>query len=391
MFIIILLLQCLNLHTRSFEVSKDTNKLYTDTSWTIIGAGPAGIITIDVLLSLGVKADEICWIDPEFNVGRLGKYYNNVPGNSSIQEVINFLKESYCISRCKEFSQEYFENLEKHEYCNLSFLIEPLKIMTQYLMKKVSCIKSNLKSLDFTGNFWYIETNGITIRSGKVVLATGSKPKKLNYNCNNEIPLDLALDFNNLKKFVNKDDTITVVGSSHSAMLILKYLSELNVKKVINLYNKELKESLLLLKGPVAKWVNEVLKVNLPINFTRLYNNEENREKALKNTTKIIYAIGYERNELPYLKENPNYTYNEKLGYISPGLFGIGIAFPEKDILPETGKIGDKIGITSFLNYAKKVIPVWLKNNDNKCQEDYKIERNRCLYKLSKILNISLL
>ena len=46
----------------------------------IIGAGPAGIIVAGLLLDLGVEKDDIIWIDPLFNVGRIGEFYSNVPG-----------------------------------------------------------------------------------------------------------------------------------------------------------------------------------------------------------------------------------------------------------------------------------------------------------------------
>ena len=50
-------------------------------SWAVIGAGPAGIISVGQLLEHGVSDYEILWIDPEFSPGRMGKYYGKVPSN----------------------------------------------------------------------------------------------------------------------------------------------------------------------------------------------------------------------------------------------------------------------------------------------------------------------
>src|SRR5436190_17949103 len=59
--------------------------------WAIVGAGFAGITALAVLLDSGVKASTIVWIDPEFNVGRVGKYYGNVPGNIQVQSVLYYV------------------------------------------------------------------------------------------------------------------------------------------------------------------------------------------------------------------------------------------------------------------------------------------------------------
>jgi malic enzyme len=59
------------------------------TEWVVVGAGPAGIATVGVLLDLGIDPQGIVWLDPEFNVGRMGAYYQNVPGNSRVAEFVS--------------------------------------------------------------------------------------------------------------------------------------------------------------------------------------------------------------------------------------------------------------------------------------------------------------
>ena len=63
-----------------------------DAEWAIIGAGPAGIIVVGLLLDLGTDPKSIIWVDPEFNVGRMGKYYSTVPGNAKTKIYIEFLQ-----------------------------------------------------------------------------------------------------------------------------------------------------------------------------------------------------------------------------------------------------------------------------------------------------------
>src|SRR5438128_748131 len=59
--------------------------------WAIVGAGLAGITALAVLIDSGVDPATIAWIDPEFNVGRVGKYYRNVPGNIAASRMILYV------------------------------------------------------------------------------------------------------------------------------------------------------------------------------------------------------------------------------------------------------------------------------------------------------------
>ena len=84
-----------------FTIKGDTQELplQADVQWAVIGAGGAGIIVVGLLLDLGISPQQIAWIDPEFNVGRLGKYYTNVPANVKAKTFVNFL------SSCKTFRE----------------------------------------------------------------------------------------------------------------------------------------------------------------------------------------------------------------------------------------------------------------------------------------------
>ena len=73
-----------------------------------------------------------------------------------------------------------------------------------------------------------------------VVLATGSHPRTLDYQCSHEIPLDCALDKQVLSQMIESTDSIAVIGSLHSAVLVLKSLSELPVKRILNFYKHQL-------------------------------------------------------------------------------------------------------------------------------------------------------
>lgn len=348
-----------------------------NTDWLIVGAGPAGIITVGILIDQGIDPSDITWIDPEFHVGRMGKYYSSVHGNTKTKDFVEFIKSCKVFKQCESFTSirvlcSYDPELEYQ----LDFIIKPLHDITKYLCDKVHNFNCNLTSLDYIDNKWLVNTDSnIQINAKSVVLATGCHPKKLDYPGLVEVPLDEALDQAKLVKLVNPEDKILVVGSSHSAILILKYLIELPlnfnvepVKKVINLYNKPLlfpidmgtwiKNQSTGLSGAAADWAHNFIEKNMPNNLERLYNSPENIDRAIQECNKVIYACGYVKNSLPGIKGNPNLEYDSN-GILGTRLFGIGIAFPAHYTDPLNNK-EKPIGLSRFLEYAKRVVPIWI-------------------------------
>jgi len=348
-----------------------------DVQWTIVGAGPAGIITIGLLLDLGIPPQRIAWIDPEFNVGRLGKYYTTVPGNSQTDVFIELINSCKVFQCCNPSSLCIINSVGPEEDYPLNIIVEPLQTITDYLRTRVKAYKTELKSLEFVDDSWHIGTKQESFSSHIVVLATGCHPKTLSNITTPEIPLDLALDKNTLATLINEQDSIAVVGGSHSAVLILKYLTELKVKRIINFYKKPLCYAYEAdgiyyhatdgLKGTAARWAQHVLEKNCPAHLIRIKNSPEAFDAWLPVCNKIIYAIGYDRNELPTIPTLPNTiydSYNATTGVIGPRLFGIGIAFPEQ-FIDQTGEQQVGIGLIDFMQYAQSVLPIWLQTKQN--------------------------
>lgn len=335
----------------------------SDVQWAVVGAGGAGIIVVGLLLDLGVKPEQIAWIDPEFNAGRLGKYYTNVPANVKAQTFVHFINSCKTFRECQSPSiialHEYDQELEYP----LQTIVDPLLDITKMLCARVICIQSTLTSLDFENDIWHVGHLQGTFTAAHVVLATGSHPRSLDYECNHEIPLDYALDKQALSKLVEPNDSIAVIGSSHSAVLVLKFLSELPVKRILNFYKHPLvynKPEVGLL-GIAATWAKETLENHPPIpNVLRIYNVPESRKAWLSICNKIIYAVGFDRNQVPPINGESEMTYDDKTGIIGSRLFGIGIAFPETFIDAETGNTVSKIGLLGFMNYAQRIMPEWL-------------------------------
>lgn len=344
---------------------------YESTEWAVVGAGPAGITTVGLLLDAGIEPNQITWIDPEFNVGWLGNYCDNVPANVKTRLFVEF------ILACNEFCSLSTESIKKlftyepeKEY-ELFIILDPLRDITHHLLKKINSIQAKVTSLAYHDLTWHVGTAKKQIFSKKVILATGSHPRTLDYDCDCQIPLHDALDKERLKHYLEPDDTIGVIGGSHSAILILKHLHELATKRIINFYKNPIVYPVDMgdwelhasagLRGETAYWAKNVLEKEKPANILRLKNSKKTRTTWLPICDKIIYACGFERNDLP---QNDNTTpyecYDCTNGSIAPGLFGIGIAFPEKWEDPH-GNIEYGIGIPDFMEYVQDSLPSWMR------------------------------
>ena len=340
------------------------------TDWLIIGAGVGGIAGIGVLHDLGIPYDDIIWVDSEFNVGRIGEFYTTVPANNTTQKFIDFINACATFRECEADSLKELQAQDPNVFPELGIIVPALKDITAHIRAHARSYKGWLKDLHFENDFWCAQVGDIAIKARHVILATGSHPRELNYENLNVIPLDYALDKATLATYVNQDSTIGIIGGSHSGILIIKYLHELAIKKIINLYRSPIvytydaggwnANAFNGLKGSTADFAREVLEgPNPPANIIRAYNNEENRKKYLPECDKVIYSVGYEPNPTPLTPEHQHLTYNDKTGVIAPRLFGIGLAFPEYYCDPQ-GNVDHRVGLTSFMDYAQRIIPQWM-------------------------------
>lgn len=326
--------------------------------WTVVGAGPAGIVCIASLLDGGVVPSQIVWVDPEFKVGRMIRY-TTVPGNNKARQVLEFLEAFRTFRECRHeaskanmWSKSYevsnllvaetqLKHFEKEKEYNLGFTRSALQGLTECLCKKVSCKKDTVIGLFQVG----VPARGWTVQLGnhyehffskRVVLATGSRPivldevlgsnwqqniPSINDNNNNknkivEIPYDVALDRLRLESLLSSEDTVLILGSAQSALLALKYVfeSKKGVKKIINLWKHPIvfaedkggwiQNDAKGLKGDTARWFKAVSETSADYaqRVVRLENTTDNLLQALQTATKVICAVGFRHNKLPTIK-----------------------------------------------------------------------------------------
>jgi len=338
--------------------------------WAIIGAGPAGIAAVGKLLDHGVPEKEIVWIDPHFQVGDFGTHWRNIPSNTKVKLFSKFLQTSTAFDFQHSQTDFALHHLDPEATCQLEVMAEPLQWVSDHLKKKVHTINDTAQHLALAQRAWTIIFTHSKLRAKNVILAIGAEAKNLSYSALPIIPLQDAMDSKRISQHLTGDDTIAVFGSSHSAMLALRNLVESKVKQIINFYRSPLRYAVYLqdyilfddtgLKETTADWARNNIDGELPKNLQRIYSNQANIEHYLPQCNKAVYAIGFERRKLPIVDSVSHMNYIEQCGIIAPGLFGLGIAFPEVRYNP-FGLLEYRVGLWKFMEYLQRMLPIWLR------------------------------
>ena len=341
----------------------------------VVGAGPAGLAILSSLLDCGQTS--ILWMDPHFNAGRLSTYIE-VPSNTKVKLFQQYVTTSPSLNRFAEKALAQFEGQDPDRGCSLALAVRMVQNLTDSIKKedtgRVQCVKNILKELRYSDGTWHLDT-GET--ADQVYLATGSRPRKIPKSGVSEIDLDIALKPSELCSLVSHDDTIGVVGSSHSAMLALKNLVDCKIrpKQIINFYRSPLLYAQYMdtwilydntgLKGEVAEWSKQEIDTGRLEDMgliTRVCVQDCSQEEQLRmwgRCTKLVQAVGYDRNELPRIvingEEVVDVAYDPLTGRIADGLFGYGIAFPEQTTDPY-GNRELAVGLWKFMRYIRATV-----------------------------------
>lgn len=340
----------------------------THYTWSVIGAGPAGILAVGKLIENGVNPQSILWIDPEFKAGDLGSKWQNVPSNTKVGLFIEYLMGCQAFSYKHHQKEFKISQLDPNHTCLLSEIVAPLQAETTHLLQKVSSHLGYVDSLEAINGLWHIYLADQVYHSKNVILAHGSEPKSLPYQCHKTISLEKALNQSALEQEVEDGDIIGVFGASHSAVLVIKNLVELNKQiEIINFYTKPFKYAVYFedwilfddtgLKAETADWARKHIEANPPKNLKRIWVDDNALETYLPECQKLIYAIGFQRRHRLVLQPYPM-NYNANLGIIAPGLFGLGIAFPKRAV-DRYGNIEYRVGLYKFLKDFEEMYPIW--------------------------------
>jgi cation diffusion facilitator CzcD-associated flavoprotein CzcO len=338
-------------------------------AWTIIGAGPAGIAAVGRLLDHGIAPEEIAWVDPAFAAGDLGAKWRSVSSNTQAGLFLSYLDGSAAF-RFSTAPPMPLREVDPDETCALALVADPLVWITEHLRDRVRAFETTATALFLERRQWRIETPLQQLSSKNVILAVGAVPKKLSYPQLTEIPVEVALDPEKLADEPLANATVAVFGSSHSAMIVLPNLLRHPVKNVINFYRSPLTYAVYLddwilfddsgLKGRAADWARENIDGVYPDRLERCWVSSPDFEERLAACDRVVYTVGFERRALPETKQWGQLDYNPNNGILAPGLFGLGIAFPER-ATDRYGYVEYRVGLKKFMDHLDDVLPLWLR------------------------------
>lgn len=337
--------------------------------WTVVGAGPAGIAAVGKLLDHGVPPGSIAWVDPEFAAGDLGAKWRAVPSNTSVKLFINYLTgaDSFRFAHAPHFA---LNDRAPSDTCLLGDVADPLVWITGQLCTQVSALRTTATGLSLQGGRWTVQTELGEIASKNVILAVGSTPKTLDYPWLNEIPIDVALNPAKLAEQPLEGATVAVFGSSHSSMIALPNLLAGPAAKVINFYRGPLRYAVDMgdwtlfddmgLKGAAARWARENVDGVPPARLQRCLVDGPEFPELLQSCDYAVYTVGFSPRAIPATPQWGRLECNAANGIIAPGLFGLGIAFPEYRIDP-MGFGEYRVGLQKFMDRLNKALPLWMK------------------------------
>nr|WP_228546985.1 NAD(P)-binding domain-containing protein [Candidatus Neptunochlamydia vexilliferae] len=335
--------------------------------WGIIGAGPAGIAAIGKLIDQGVDAGSIAWVDPDFQVGDLGQKWRAVSSNTSVKLFLDYLNicPAFNFAKAPHFR---LKDLDPEKTCLLQEIADPLIWVTGQLREKVRSFEGEVSLLEMENREWILKTDKEVLAAKNVILATGAEQRKLEYPNLKEISLEKALVAEKLPDV--SEETVAVFGSSHSAMIVIKNLLEYPAKKVINFHRSPLKFAVFFedwvlfdntgLKGETAEWVRKHIHGKYPEHLNRVLASDPEFSTLLSQCQSVVYAVGFERRVPPKAYQIGHLTYNESNGIVAPGLFGLGIGFPQK-VEDRFGNVEYSVGLWKFMVYLDAVLPLWMR------------------------------
>ncbi|KAF2769037.1 hypothetical protein EJ03DRAFT_363351 [Teratosphaeria nubilosa] len=391
----------------------------------VVGAGPAGVTVVGNLLER--KVEPILWVDDGFDGGRVNRKYREVPSNTKVALFIDFATAVAPFRKIvsgvpgKDDKLQDLRSLDQGKGCQLSHAADMVLMLTEGLKRTPGVVTQQGKMveavLDDVSGKWDVKIdpsnasaqNVTSAKAQRVVLCTGSSPSTQPFpgNVADAEPLDLdeALSPTKLSKLLSPlgPTTVSVIGASHSAILVLRNLYNLASSSKPDLKIRwftrhalryaEYMDGWILrdntgLKGEVAVWAKQHLEPEVfpdspvsqyieAISYDKQMEQETFHER-LPGSDFICQAIGYNRDPIPTLKtssgkeitpyydhEKGSFTYVKESGCGTignlaplPGVYGAGIAWPERVKDPH-GNVEYAVGFFKFMKYIKRVSPEW--------------------------------
>ncbi len=318
--------------------------------WVVIGAGPAGIAAVGGLLDCGVDGQRIRWIDPKFCVGDFGTLWRHVLSNTPAESFLKYCRTNAAFKFDNPRDPFFLERIPQDKQCPLKLAAQPLEWITAGLKPRVQILEGEVTRLTPLGRAWLVTlASGETFGAQKVVLAMGAEPKRLQYPDLAAIPLPIALDPNEIGRHVKPTDRLALFGDAQSAKSVLVTLKNIQFQKLYHFYHSESSVRRHIAVDDLA------IAESLPTQPGHLID-------IIPHCDKAIYAIGFERRPIRIDGLPDDFDYDRDSGIVAPGIYGLGIAFPEimKHVM---GKPEFKVtAIEPMIKGLRRRLPNWLRD-----------------------------
>ncbi|KAE8150989.1 pyridine nucleotide-disulfide oxidoreductase-domain-containing protein [Aspergillus avenaceus] len=378
----------------------------------VVGAGPAGLAAMGNLLErqLGGK---IAWIDPYFQAGRVHRKYREVPSNTKVaffQAYATAVQPFRTVINSTRIPSPFstMAKLDQEKTCHLHHAADVVRGLTEGIVKmdQVYACRGAVTAANLVErtSSWTVRIqradylDEIEIVTPRLILCTGASPTEVPIPAAGQhterLDLDVVLKPSDLMSYLSHTTPVTVgvVGASHSAILALLNLvdlarsthPQLRVKWFTRhpLRYAEYMDGWILrdntgLKGQAADFARQQLEddklgqseAGRFITKVDCGNGQEGAqyERHLPSCEYLVQAVGFTRDPLPELSVD-GYSLEPEFDAVSggfhdkgrhvPGLYGAGIAFPERVVDPY-GNVEHAVGFWKFMKFLKRVTPEW--------------------------------
>ena len=253
------------------------------------------------------------------------------------------------------------QEVDPDETCALALIAEPLVWVTHHLRERVHVVQTTATSLSLQQRQWRIDTE-----HQEIVLR--QRDSRRRGRSQEACPIPTSTRFPSRSPSTRKSlrtqpldgATVAVFGSSHSSMIVLPHLLRHPVERVINFYRSPLKYAVYLddwilfddtgLKGRAAVWARENIDGEYPDRLERCWVSSPEFEEKLGRvrSCRLHRRLRAQKTAGDTTVGRAGLQRNN--GILAPGLFGLGIAFPEYAEDPY-GFGQYRVGLKKFMDY----------------------------------------
>lgn len=304
--------------------------------------------------------------------------------------------------------------LDQDKTCHLHHAADMMRALTEGIVKmdQVYACRGSVVAANQTRNTsnWtvYVQRPGspdeIQLITPRLILCTGSHPTSVpvpvaGLDNLQRLDLDVVLKPSDLVSIIPRShsQTVAIVGASHSAILALFNLFDLartthphlrvkwftrhplryaefmdgwilrdntGLKGMAADFARQQLEDAALAKSEAGRFISKVDCSGGP------KREKEQMAAHLPLCSHLVQAVGFTRDPLPelsidgYALDKPQFDHDSggfmtESGRAVRGLFGAGIAFPERVVDPH-GNVEYAVGLWKFMRFLKKVTPQWV-------------------------------